>query len=52
MELIKEKLDIKTMIGSSHKDIEITLINEIESSNSLNNKIADICHMYRMKLSL
>jgi len=47
--VIKDKLDIRTMIGSTNKDIEITLINEIENSNSKYNKMADICHMYRMK---
>ena len=50
-EHIKDKLDNRMMIGQTPTDIEITLINEIENSNSFNNKIADICHMYRMKLS-
>ena len=48
-ESIKDKLDNRMMTTSSMKDIEITLINEIESSNSLNNKMADICHMYRLR---
>ena len=47
---IQSKLDTRTMIGVKNKDIEITLINEIESANSLKNMIADICHTYRQKL--
>ena len=46
---IKSKLDIRTMNGSSYRDIEIILINEIESANSLNNKLADLCHVYKNK---
>ena len=47
---IQSKLDTRTMIGVKNKDIEITLINEIESANSLKNMLADICHTYRQKL--
>ena len=44
--LIESKLDLRTMMGVSYKDIEISLINEIESANSLYNMFGDICHMY------
>lgn len=47
---IQSKLDARIMNGIKYKDIEVILINEIESSNSLNNIIADLCHMYKYKL--
>ena len=38
------------MNGMKCKDIEITLINEIESANSLTNMVVDMCHTYKQKL--
>ncbi len=49
-DIVSNKLDTKLMIGMKCKDVEITLINEIESSNSLTEKFVDICHTYRHKL--
>jgi len=49
---IQSKLDNRTMTGVKYKDIEILLINEIESANSVTNMIADICHLYRNKQKL
>ena len=47
---VEMKLNQKLMNGMKCKDIEITLINEIESANSFSNMFADICHTYRQKL--
>jgi len=47
---IESKLDQKLMNNMKCKDIEITLINEIETANSLTNLFSDICHTYRQKL--
>jgi phosphatidylinositol kinase/protein kinase (PI-3 family) len=47
---IESKLDQKLMNNMKCKDIEITLINEIETANSITNLFADICHTYRQKL--
>lgn len=47
---IESKLDQKLMNNMKFKDIEITLVNEIETANSLTNLFADICHTYRQKL--
>jgi hypothetical protein len=47
---IESKLDQKLMNNMKCKDIEITLVNEIETANSLTNLFADICHTYRQKL--
>ncbi len=47
---ISSKLDTKLMIGMKCKDVEITLINEIDSSNSITDMFTDICHNYRQKL--
>jgi phosphatidylinositol 3-kinase len=49
-ESTQAKLDTRTMIGVKHKDISLILINEIESANSLQNMLADLCHIYRQKL--
>jgi hypothetical protein len=49
-EQISSKLDTKLMIGMKCKDVEITLINEIDSSNSITDMFTDICHNYRQKL--
>jgi len=46
---LQSKLDTRTMIGVNYKDIEIILINEIESANSINNMFADLCHTYKLK---
>lgn len=47
---VQAKLDTRTMIGVKYKDIELILINEIDSANSLKNMFADLCHIYRNKL--
>jgi len=47
---IESKLDQKLMNNMKFKDIEITLVNEIETANSITNLFADICHTYRQKL--
>jgi phosphatidylinositol 3-kinase len=44
------KLDSKLMTGMKCKDVEITLINEIESSNTYVGFISDMCHSYKQKL--
>jgi hypothetical protein len=49
-DLISSKLDSKLMTGMKCKDVEITLINEIESGNSFTELISDICHTYKQKL--
>lgn len=49
-EQISLKLDTKLMIGMKCKDVEITLINEIHSSNSITDMFTDMCHNYRQKL--
>jgi phosphatidylinositol 3-kinase len=46
---ISSKLDTKLMIGMKCKDVEITLINEIDSSNSITDMFTDICHNYKQK---
>lgn len=48
--VIENKLNQKLMSGMKCKDIEITLINEIESANSFTNMFVDICHTYKQKL--
>jgi phosphatidylinositol 3-kinase len=47
---IESKLDQKLMNNMKFKDIEITLVNEIETANSLTSLFADICHTYKHKL--
>ncbi len=49
-DLISNKLDSKLMTGMKCKDVEITLINEIESGNSFTEIISDLCHTYKQKL--
>jgi len=49
--IFKEKLENKFMDGMTCKDIQITLINEIETSNSYSSTINDMCHHYKQKLS-
>lgn len=49
-ETVEQKLNQKLMNGMKCKDIEITLVNEIESANSFTNMFVDICHTYRHKL--
>jgi hypothetical protein len=46
---VYNKLDAKLMTGMKCKDVEITLINQIESSNSYAGMFADICHNYKQK---
>ena len=48
--IVESKLNQKVMNGMKCKDIEITLINEIESANSFSNMFVDICHTYRHRL--
>ena len=48
--VVENKLNTKLMNGMKCKDIEITLINEIESANSLTNMVVDMCHTYKQKL--
>lgn len=47
---VESKLNQKMMSGMKCKDIEITLINEIETANSFTNMFVDICHTYKQKL--
>lgn len=47
---ISSKLDTKLMVGMKCKDVEITLINEIDSSNSISDMFTDICHNYKQRL--
>ena len=49
-DIVANKLDSKLMTGMKCKDVEITLINEIESGNSLGHMFTDICHTYKQKL--
>lgn len=50
-ELFKDKLENRFMDGMTCKDIKITLINEIETSNSYSSIFGDICHQYKTKLT-
>jgi hypothetical protein len=47
--IVYNKLDSKLMTGMKCKDVEITLINEIESSNTYSGLIVDLCHSYKQK---
>ena len=38
------------MTGMKCRDVEITLINEIESGNTIAEMIVDMCHTYKQKL--
>jgi hypothetical protein len=48
--IVSSKLDTKLMTGMKCKDVEITLINEIDSSNTITDMISDMCHSYKQKL--
>lgn len=48
--LFKGKLESRFMNGMTCKDIKITLINEIETSNSYSSAISDFCHQYKAKI--
>jgi len=48
--IFKPKLEDRFLSGLSWKDIEVTLINEIENSNSYPSVFADLCHHYRQIL--
>jgi len=50
-QMVSNKLDSKLMIGMKCKDVEITLINEIESGNSFTDMISDMCHSYKHKMN-
>lgn len=43
----KPRLEDRFLSGLSWKDIEVTLINEIENSNSYPSVFADLCHHYK-----
>ena len=47
--IVYNKLDSKLMTGMKCKDVEITLINEIESSNTYVGIISDMCHSYKQR---
>lgn len=49
--VFKPKLEDRFLSGLSWKDIEVTLINEIENSNSYPSVFADLCHHYRQILT-
>ena len=46
-DVFKPKLEDRFLSGLSWKDIEVTLINEIENSNSYPSVFADLCHHYK-----
>lgn len=46
---VYNKLDSKLMTGMKCKDVELSLINEIESSNTYMGIISDMCHNYKQK---
>ena len=48
--IVEKKLESKMMNGMKCKDIEITLINEIESANSITNMFVDMCYNYKQKI--
>ncbi len=50
-DIFKPKLEDRFLSGLSWKDIEVTLINEIENSNSYPSVFADLCHHYRQVIS-
>jgi phosphatidylinositol 3-kinase len=50
-DIFKPKLEDRFLSGLSWKDIEVTLINEIENSNSYPSVFADLCHHYKQLLS-
>jgi len=47
----KPKLEDRFLSGLSWKDIEVTLINEIENSNSYPSVFADLCHHYKQTIA-
>lgn len=47
----KDKLESRFMDGMNCKDVEITLINEIETSITYRSSFSDLCHNYRIKMS-
>ena len=49
-ESFKPKLEDRFLSGLSWKDIEVTLISEIENSNSYPSVFADLCHHYKQML--
>lgn len=49
--VFKPKLEDRFLSGLTWKDIEVTLINEIENSNSYPSVFADLCHHYRQTLA-
>ena len=49
--LITNKLEDRFMEGMKCKDIEVTLVNEIETSNSYSSVINDFFHDYKQKFS-
>lgn len=47
----REKLEARFMNGMNCRDLEVTLINEIESSNSYSGALSDLCHHYKEKIT-
>jgi hypothetical protein len=50
-DILKVKLESRFMTGMTWKDIQVTLINEIETSNSYSSVFGDLCHHYKQKLT-
>jgi hypothetical protein len=50
-EVFKPKLEDRFLSGLTWKDIEVTLINEIENSNSYPSIVVDLCHHYKQILA-
>ena len=50
-DIFKPKLEDRFLSGLSWKDIEVTLINEIENSNSYPSVFADLCHHYKQVIT-
>lgn len=50
-DIFKPKLEDRFLSGLSWKDIEVTLINEIENSNSYPSVFADLCHHYKQVIN-
>ena len=47
----RDKLESRFMDGMTCEDVEIALVNEIETSNSYSSVFSDLCHHYRKKVS-
>lgn len=49
--IFKEKLESRFLYGLNWKDVQVTLINEIETSNSNLSAFGDFCHNTRQSIS-